>query len=108
MIGSKATMLIFIALFLSYVMLVSVPKAEAQLIIPCTTPKQCTTMLCSNGSAQCVNKQCQCPSTTKQAVKPMATTKSRTSCKTVQDCYAKHRCYPGGATCNKGTCICLP
>ncbi|KAL1208182.1 putative defensin-like protein [Cardamine amara subsp. amara] len=60
--ASKATLFIFVALFLSCILLVSVPGVEAQLIIPCKTSAQCKSIRCSSGSAQCVNSQCQCPS----------------------------------------------
>ncbi|KAL0651367.1 hypothetical protein Bca4012_094058 [Brassica carinata] len=46
-------------------------------------------MRCSNGSAQCVNRQCQCASV--KRVYPM-TTNTPVSCKTIFDCAASHQC----------------
>ncbi|EFH55090.1 hypothetical protein ARALYDRAFT_320322 [Arabidopsis lyrata subsp. lyrata] len=102
MLTSKATMLILFALFLSGILLESIPRAEAQLIVPCKTSEQCKSIRCSNGSAQCVNKQCQCPSL--KQINSMMTV----SCKTVSDCAASHQCPPGLYACVEGKCICLP
>ncbi|KAG7637371.1 putative defensin-like protein 298 [Arabidopsis thaliana] len=99
---SKATMLILFALFLSDILLVSIPRAEAQLIVPCKTSEQCKSIRCSNGSAQCVNKQCQCPS-----LKQIYSV-TDVSCKTVSDCVASHQCPTGLSACIEGKCICLP
>ncbi|KAF8066110.1 hypothetical protein N665_1160s0011 [Sinapis alba] len=58
--ASKTTLFILFALFLSCMLLVSV---EAQLIIPCKTAADCKSKIyCSNGSPQCVVRQCQCAS----------------------------------------------
>ncbi|CAA7039301.1 unnamed protein product [Microthlaspi erraticum] len=105
MMASKAAFFILFALFLSSILLVSVPGAEAQLIIPCKTSQQCKSIGCSNGSGQCVNKQCQCPSL-KQANK--MTTNALAPCKTASDCAASHQCPKGLYACFEGKCICTP
>ncbi|EOA29050.1 hypothetical protein CARUB_v10025304mg [Capsella rubella] len=105
MMASKATLLILFAIVLSYTLLVSIPQAEAQLIVPCKTSEQCKSIRCSTGSAQCVNKQCQCPSL-RQIYSMKANT--NVSCKTASDCDASHLCPDGLYACNKGKCICLP
>ncbi|KAH0921410.1 hypothetical protein HID58_021428 [Brassica napus] len=56
------------------ILLVSVPGVEAQLIIPCKTAADCKSKLfCSNGSPQCVVRQCQCAS-----VKPVKLMRTNT------------------------------
>ncbi|KAF3571140.1 hypothetical protein F2Q69_00060826 [Brassica cretica] len=106
MMASKTTLLILFALFLSYILLVSVPGVEAQLIVPCkTSPAECKSMRCSNGSAQCVNRQCHCASV--KWVYPM-TTNTPVSCKTIFDCAASHQCPDNVYACIEGKCICLP
>ncbi|CAH2051604.1 unnamed protein product [Thlaspi arvense] len=101
--ASKTALLILFAFFLSY-MLTSVPGAEAQLIIPCKTPAECKSVRCSNGSAQCVNRQCQCPSL--KLVNPM-TIYTHGSCKTIFDCAASRQCPKNLYACIEGKCICL-
>ncbi|XP_010429509.1 PREDICTED: putative defensin-like protein 298 [Camelina sativa] len=103
--ASKATLLILFALFLSYTLLASIPSVEAQLIVPCKTTEQCKSIRCSNGSAQCVNKQCQCPSV-KQIYS--MNVKTAVSCKMVSDCFASPQCPDGLRACIGGKCICLP
>ncbi|ESQ35463.1 hypothetical protein EUTSA_v10009911mg [Eutrema salsugineum] len=70
MMQSKTTLLILFTLFLS---------SFQELIIPCKTSEQCKSIRCSNGSGQCVNGQCQCPSL--KPVNPM-TTNTPVKCKT--------------------------
>ncbi|CAH2037904.1 unnamed protein product [Thlaspi arvense] len=104
MIISKTALLILFALFLSYILLASVSGAEAQLIIPCKTPAGCKSVRCSSGSAQCVNRQCECPSL--KPFNPM-TVYTPKSCKTILDCAPSRQCPKNVYACIKEKCICL-
>ncbi|XP_018515307.2 LOW QUALITY PROTEIN: putative defensin-like protein 298 [Brassica rapa] len=102
--ASKTALFILFALFLSCILLVSVPGVEAQLIITCKTAADCKSKLfCSNGSPQCVVRQCQCAS-----VKPVKLMRTNTmSIKTIFDC-ASHQWSNNLYACIEGKCTSLP
>ncbi|CAH2045530.1 unnamed protein product [Thlaspi arvense] len=106
--ASKITFFILLALVIACAMMVSIPTAEAQVFLPCNTTKDCEYVHCSSGSALCVNRQCQCPSTHQPKLDNFNTMRQARRCKLTSDCDPRMRytCVSGSYMCFDGYCTC--
>ncbi|XP_018438790.1 defensin-like protein 295 [Raphanus sativus] len=109
--ASNITFVVLLAFVLACAMPMSIPKAGAQLFLPCKTTKDCEYYYCSSGRPLCVSTQCQCTisSTHEARLDDIKTKKNNAkACKLTTDCdpRMKFTCASRSYMCFDGLCTC--
>ncbi|AEC05786.1 Defensin-like protein 296 [Arabidopsis thaliana] len=108
--ASKITIFFVLALVVVCTMMVCIPTATAELVLPCKTTYDCVNLPCLGRPPLCINGQCKCTTTLTHQAKldNLRTMNDAKTCKYTSDCDPRMRysCVSGSYICLNGFCTC--
>ncbi|OMO72210.1 hypothetical protein COLO4_27769 [Corchorus olitorius] len=84
-----------------------VPGTQGQIFLPCKNTQECAAIVCAQGTAQCINGQCQCVTATVASNGAASIDQIQDACSRDRDCSLEPTCAGCNVKqCINGVCVC--